>query len=123
MYAYSKFVKFKPVNLLIVIMIHTCNIHCHTLDLEKIELMGIEDKGQWIPFAFHIGIVVACKLSTPDEDSPAFNCTTLFTEQGDTYIIDTPYIEFLKAFMNYNNSSKEEAKKDDKKDDKTDLEF
>ena len=120
LYAFRKFAKFKPVNLLILIMIHTCNIHCHTLDLEKIEIMGIEDGGQWIPFAFHIGIVVACKLTTPDEDSPAFNCTTLFTEQGDTYIIDTPYIDFLKLFMKHNNTI---IKEDEDGEQSKDLEF
>lgn len=120
LYALCKFAKFKPVNLLILIMIHTCNIHCHTLDLEKIEIMGIEDGGQWIPFAFHIGIVVACKLTTPDEDSPAFNCTTLFTEQGDTYIIDTPYIDFLKLFMKHNNTI---VKEEEDGEESKDLEF
>jgi len=82
-------------------MIHVCNIHCHALDVEKIELMGIEDKGQWMSFAFHLDIVIACKLTSLEEDSLVFNCTTIFTEPGDTYIIDTPYPEFLKLFVDH----------------------
>jgi hypothetical protein len=82
-------------------MIHVCNIHCHALDIEKVELMGIEDKGQWMSFAFHLDVVIACKLTSLEEDSLVFNCTTIFTEPGDTYIIDTQYPEFLKLFVDY----------------------
>lgn len=85
-------------------MIHTCNIHCHTLDLDKADLMGIEDKGKWLPFAFHLDIVVACKLTTDDEEETVYNCTTVFTDQGDTYIIDTPYTEFQTIFQLYHTS-------------------
>ena len=99
-------------------MIHSCNIHCHALDIEKIELMGIEDKGQWMPFAFHLDVVVAIKLTSLEEDSSVYNCTTVFTEHGDTYIIDTPYVEFLPVFLSHYEFSKE-----DKTGDKPDLEF
>lgn len=88
-------------------MIHVCNIHCHALDIEKIELMGIEDKGQWMSFAFHMDVVIACKLTSLEEDSLVFNCTTIFTEPGDTYIIDTQYPEFLKLFIDYNDQTKD----------------
>jgi hypothetical protein len=82
-------------------MIHVCNIHCHTLDIEKAELMGLEDRGQWMGFAFHLDVVVACKLTSLDEDSLTYNCTTVFTEHGDTYIIDTPYHKFQNLFIQH----------------------
>jgi hypothetical protein len=66
--------------------------------------MGIEDKGKWLPFAFHLDIVVACKLTTDDEEETVYNCTTVFTDQGDTYIIDTPYTEFQTIFQLYHTS-------------------
>lgn len=91
-------------------MIHVCNIHCHTLDIEKAELMGIEDRGQWMSFAFHMDIVVSIKLTSIDEDSLVNGCTTVFTEHGDTYIIDTPYVEFLPIFLDHYEGSKEEKK-------------
>ena len=101
-------------------MIHSCNIHCHSIDLDKVELMGIEDKGQWMPFAFHLDVVVAIKLTSQEEDSFVYNCTTVFTEHGDNYIIDTPYVEFLPLFtehyMDHPSSTEEEG-------DNNDLEF
>jgi hypothetical protein len=30
-----------------------------------------------------------------------YNCTTVFTDQGDSYIIDTPYTEFQTIFQLY----------------------
>ena len=80
--------------------IHTCNLHCHSIDPEKLELMGMEDTGKWMPFTFHMDIVVACKLAS-DEEEPVVNCTTLFTETGDAYIIDTPFLEFQQLFIAY----------------------
>ena len=72
--------------------------------------MGIEDKGQWMPFAFHLDVVVAIKLTSQEEDSLVNGCTTVFTEHGDNYIIDTPYVEFLPLFTGHymDHSSKEE---------------
>jgi hypothetical protein len=91
-------------------MIHTCNIHCHTLDLDKADLMGIDDKGKWLPFAFHMDIVIACKLTTDEEDLLPFGCTTVFTDHGDSYIIDTPYNEFQTIFQMYHSDSTKESK-------------
>ncbi len=90
-------------------MIHTCNIHCHTLDLDKADLMGIEDKGKWLPFAFHMDVVIACKMTTDEEDLLPFGCTTVFTDHGDSYIIDTPYNEFQTIFQMYHSDSTKES--------------
>lgn len=102
-------------------MIHTCNIHCHTLDIEKVELMGLEDRGQWMPFAFHLDVVVAVKLTSMDEDSLVYNCTTVFTEHGDTYIIDTPYKSFLPMFVGHYDQA--DNSKDEGEEENTDLSF
>lgn len=93
-------------------MIHVCNIHCHTLDVDKMEMMGIEDKGQWMSFAFHLDIVISCKLTSLDEDSLVFGCTTIFTEHGDTYIIDTPYDKFLKIFIEHYDDASSSVKEE-----------
>jgi hypothetical protein len=71
--------------------------------MEKAELMGLEDRGQWMSFAFHMDVVVACKLTSLEEDSLVYNCTTIFTEHGDTYIIDTPYKTFQKMFVEHHS--------------------
>lgn len=84
-------------------MIHRCKIQCHAIDPDKLDLMGLEDdKGKWLPFSFHMGVVVAAKLSTDDDEQISYGCTSIFTEQGDTYIIDTPYEEFEEKFIRFN---------------------
>ena len=90
-------------------MIHRCNIHCHTLDVDKMEMMGIEDKGQWMPFAIRMDTVASCKLTSLEEDALTFGCTTIFSENGDTFIIDTPYDKFVKLFTNYYDSKEEDS--------------
>mgnify|MGYP000247495117 FL=1 len=104
-------------------MIHVCNIHCHVLDIEKAELMGLEDRGQWMSFAFHLDVVVACKLTSLEEDSLVYNCTTIFTEHGDTYIIDTPYKTFQKMFVDYHSPVKMLPPTDEESSTSEDLDF
>jgi hypothetical protein len=96
-------------------MIHSCNIHCHAIDIDKAELMGLEDTGRWMPFAFHLDIVIACKLTSDEEDALVNGCTTIFTEPGDTYIIDTPFEQFMPMFKRYHDTdnTSSEVKKDD----------
>jgi len=84
-------------------MTHQCKVQCHTMDPTTAELTGLEDKGKWLPFIFNMDIVDGAKLSSDEEDSPTFNCTTIFTTQGDTYIIDTFYEEFFKKFDKFNS--------------------
>ena len=87
-------------------MIYTCNIHCHTINPDKLDLMGLdEDPGKWMPFAFHLDHIVACKLASDDEDLLVKGCTTLFTDNGDTYIIDTPFLEFQEIFKAFHNDA------------------
>lgn len=82
-------------------MIHECNIHCHAIEIDKADLMGLEDKGKWLPFIFHLSIVIAAKMTTDDSDEVTHNCTSVFTEHGDSYIIDTPYKEFAAMWKKY----------------------
>ena len=94
-------------------MIHTCNIHCHTMDLDRADLLGVDDAGKWLPFAFHMDIVVACKMTTDDRDEEVYNCTTIFTDHSDTYIIDTPYTEFISVFQMYHEDPSSSSKNDE----------
>lgn len=83
-------------------MIHQCKVQCHAVDPKTVELTGMEDDGKWMPFIFFMDLVEAAKMSSDEEDSPAYNCTTIFTTQGDTFIIDTPYDVFFKKFVQWN---------------------
>ena len=85
-------------------MIHECKVQCHTVNPSEMELLGIkEDTGKWLPFIFDMNMIIAAKLSSDEEDSPTYNCTTIFTDSGDTFIIDTPYEEFFKKYQEYNS--------------------
>jgi hypothetical protein len=72
------------------------------MDIKTAESLGLEDLGKWLPFVFHMEIIDAAKLSSDEEDSPTFNCTTIFTKNGDTFIIDTTPTDFFKKFIEYN---------------------
>lgn len=84
-------------------MIHRCNVQCYSMEAQKSELLGIEDEGKWMPFVFNMDMVEAVKLTSDDEASSTYNCTTLFTHKGDTYVIDTEFEKFAKIFSDYSS--------------------
>jgi hypothetical protein len=86
----------------LVPLIHQCNLHCHSIDPLEAENMNIKDKGKWLPFSFHMDSIMGCKLTTDDEDEPGYLCTSVYTHQGDCFIIDTPFNEFNKLFIAFN---------------------
>lgn len=83
-------------------MTHSCKVQCHTMDTKTAEDLGIEDKGKWLPFIFNMDIIDGAKLSSDEKDSVSYNCTTIYTNNGNTFIIDTPYEEFSKKFFEFN---------------------
>lgn len=85
-------------------MIHVCNVQCYSMDPETTEALGLIEKTTWLPFAFHMDIVLAVKKTTEDPDERSFNCTTIFTELNDTYVLDTPYDQFLPLFIEHNGN-------------------
>jgi len=87
------------------------------MNLKDMENLGIDDNGKWLPFIFDMEMVEAAKLSSDEEDSSTYNCTTIFTRSGDTYIIDTDPEEFFKKFTEWNTfnilDKEDEASDDD----------
>jgi hypothetical protein len=71
------------------------------MDISKMEDLGMEDLGKWVPFIFKLDIVEAAKMTSDDNSMDIYGCTTLFTVTGDSYIIDTPYKEFFQIFKAY----------------------
>lgn len=102
-------------------MIHKCKVQCHAMDIKTAELTGAEDVGKWLPFIFFMDIVDAAKLSSDEEDSPTYGCTTIFTTQGDNYIIDTPHTTFFKLFESWNTMQINTDDKDLSDDDDLEL--
>ena len=83
--------------------VHKCKVECHIMPPSDLEAMGLpaSTESKWLPFIFDMGMVRAAKLSTDEEDQSSYNCTTVFTNDGDTFIIDTPYEEFFQKFIEY----------------------
>lgn len=85
-------------------MIHECNLQCYTKSLEELEILGkTEDPGKWMPFIFEMSMVKAAKLTSEDIDATTYGCTTIYTHDGDSYIIDTPYREFFAKYKEFNS--------------------
>ena len=101
-------------------MVHRCKVFCHLIDPEQMELMGLDEKtdqGKWLPFSVRMDVVQMCKLTSDEPDHPTMGCTSLFVENGDTYIINTPYEKFSALFESY--FSEEAPSEDEQEDDDT----
>lgn len=87
-------------------MIHRCKVHCYTMSLMEREAMGIkDDPGKWLPFAIDMGIITTIKMATDNRDEESFNCAVVFTTQGETFILDTPYEEMVAKWTDYIDST------------------
>jgi hypothetical protein len=84
--------------------VHRCKVFCHNIDPDQMDLLGLESKedtGKWLPFSFRLDSINMIKMTSDDPDHPTFGCTTLFLDNSDTYIIDTPFQIFESVFINY----------------------
>lgn len=79
-------------------MIHECNVYCYSASSDLNELIGKEDDGKWLPFAFDMMLVDAIKMSSDEPDHNTYRCTSVFLQNGESYIIDTKYKDFLKLW-------------------------
>lgn len=93
-------------------MLYKCKIHCHAIDIDKANALGIEDEGKWLPFIFHLGVVIGAKMTSDETDESTYNCTTVFTEHGDSYIIDTPYLKFIRLWEEFHNDDQSKGETD-----------
>lgn len=104
-------------------MTHSCKVQCYTMDSKKAEDLGIEDKGKWMPFIFNMDIIDAAKMTSDEEGVMEYNCTTIYTSTGTTFIIDTPYEDFMKKFTEWNTMHIVIKGEDDLPSDDDDLEL
>jgi hypothetical protein len=93
-------------------MVHSCNVHCHAYSTTETELLGMEDPGKWLPFSFVIATVIAMKQTTDEEEEPTFNCTTIFMDNGESFVIDTPFYVFQKVWSTDLLEEDEDSKSD-----------
>ena len=84
-------------------MIHKCKVQCHTVNPADMDLLGIkEDESKWLPFAFDMLIINAVKMSTDEKGEASYGCATVFCSDGNSFILDTPYFEFVDKWQEYN---------------------
>ena len=82
-------------------MYHECKVYCHSIPQEQAEILNITDAGKWLPFTIYLGCINAFKMSTDEDEDATTFCTTVYTDAGDIYILDTPYKEFNKIWKNF----------------------
>lgn len=85
-------------------MIYECNLLCHSVSENDIEKMNIDDKGKWLPFAVDLFTVYAVKMTTDTKKELAYLSTTLITEFGQQFVIDTPYKKFITLWKEFNKN-------------------
>lgn len=94
-------------------MYHECKVYCHAMTQEQAEILNITDAGKWLPFTIYLGCVNAFKMSTDEEEDSTTFCTTVYTDTGDIYILDTPYTEFNKIWKKYIMAEEDLTSSDD----------
>lgn len=85
-------------------MLHECNVFCHSSESELMDLLGKDDilgVGKWLPFTFDVSLVTAVKMTTDDQESMVYRCSTIFLSSGDTYIVDTLYRDFISVWAEF----------------------
>ena len=98
-------------------MIHKCKVQCHSVNPTEMDLLGIkEDSGKWLPFAIDMGVITAVKMSTDEKGEATYNCSTIFCNNGDSFILDTSYMEMVdkwESYVNFSWTSDDESSKDE----------
>jgi hypothetical protein len=89
-------------------MYHECKVYCHAMSPEQAEVLNISDNGKWLPFTIYLGCINAFKMSTDEEEDSTIYCTTIYTDTGDIYILDTPYTEFSKIWKRFMMSEEDD---------------
>lgn len=85
-------------------MLHECNVFCHSSESELMDLLGKDEAlhtGKWLPFTFDVSLVTAVKMTTDDQESMVYRCSTIFLSSGDTYIVDTLYRDFISVWEEF----------------------
>lgn len=80
---------------------HECKVYCHSIPQEQADILNITDNGKWLPFTIYLGCVNAFKMSTDEDEDGTQYCTTVYTDAGDIYILDTPYTKFNEIWKKF----------------------
>lgn len=78
-----------------------CKVLCSSSDADKLEDLGIMDPGIWTDMVLDLDCVVAMKRSGADEneDKELYHSTTVYTEFGDSYVLNVPFEKMAGVWM------------------------
>lgn len=89
-------------------MICSCNVYCRSKTESELEDLGVTSDsipGIWLPFTFMYEYLMAIKTASDDKEDDTYNCTNIYMDNGDVFIIDTPYDELLASWTDFLNKT------------------
>lgn len=57
-----------------------------------------DENGIWLPMIINMDTIVAVKLTSPNAEDFYYNKTTIYTKNGQSFIIDEDYYDFSIKF-------------------------
>lgn len=79
-------------------MIHECKILCNTMQEEQLEDLGISDPGVWVDAAIETDGIIAIKRKSPEKTNDEYFATTVYMDNTDVFVIDTPFHIMLSVW-------------------------
>lgn len=61
------------------------------MEEEQLEDLGIQDPGVWVDAAIETGSIIGIKRRSADKTNDEYYATTLYMDNGDSFVIDTPF--------------------------------
>lgn len=61
------------------------------MDEEQIQDLGITDPGVWVDAAIETGSIIAIKRRSHEKTDNDYYATTVYMDNGDVFVIDTPF--------------------------------
>lgn len=68
------------------------------MEEEQLEDLGIKDPGVWVDAAIETGSIIAIKRRSQDKADDEYYATTVYMDNGDVYVIDTPFPVLLSVW-------------------------
>jgi hypothetical protein len=89
-------------------MVHVCKVLCSSDDAERLEDLGLQDPGVWADIAIELDHIVAIKRSGANPTDEYYGASTVYTEHGDSYIINVSFPEMLALWTGKDYESPED---------------
>ena len=68
------------------------------MEEDQLEDLGIKDPGVWVDAAIETGSIIAITRRSQDKTDDEYYATTVYMDNGDVYVIDTPFPVLLSVW-------------------------